>query len=61
MQDSAFTISVSCRDLLYPASDTVFSYVLWAKPQNPKTPKPQFNSWKIKNWSLISKDEKRSN
>ncbi len=32
MQDQNFTILVSCRDLIYPAGKTVFSYVLWAQP-----------------------------
>jgi hypothetical protein len=32
MQDQNYNILVSCREIIYPAGDTVFSYILWAQP-----------------------------
>jgi hypothetical protein len=32
MQDLYFTMAVTCRDLLYPADNSVSKYVLWAVP-----------------------------
>jgi len=39
MQDQQYHVLVSCRDLLYPAGDTVFTYVLWAQPTDGSAPK----------------------
>lgn len=38
MQDATYTVLVSCRDLIYPADDRVFYYVLWATPQDGGNP-----------------------
>lgn len=32
MQDQNYHILVSCRDLLYPAGENIFSYIAWASP-----------------------------
>ena len=32
MQDLKYIILVTCRNLIYPAGDDIFSYVLWATP-----------------------------
>jgi len=32
MQNLNYTIVVGCRDLLYPAGENIFSYVVWATP-----------------------------
>lgn len=32
MQDQNYRLLVSCRDLIYPGGETVFTYVLWANP-----------------------------
>jgi len=32
MQDNAYRVLVSCRNLIYPANDSVFNYILWANP-----------------------------
>lgn len=32
MQDGQFRISFSCRNLVYPAGENIFSYVAWAQP-----------------------------
>src|SRR5258706_9888166 len=34
MQDLNYTILISCRELIYPAGNEVFSYVLWAQPSD---------------------------
>lgn len=39
MQDQNYTILVSCRELLYPAGNTVFTYVLWAQPTDGSAPR----------------------
>lgn len=39
MQDQQFHILVTCRELIYPAGDTVFSYVLWAQPTDGSGPR----------------------
>jgi len=38
MQDFNFRILVSCRDLIYPAGDDIFSYMLWATPKEGGAP-----------------------
>ena len=32
MQDQNYRVLVSCRDLIYPGGETVFTYVVWANP-----------------------------
>jgi hypothetical protein len=32
MKDLNYTVLVTCRDLLYPAGEDIFNYVLWANP-----------------------------
>lgn len=32
MPDQAYRVLVSCRDLLYPAGENIFSYIMWASP-----------------------------
>lgn len=32
MQDFNYLVSVTCRDLIYPANDSILYYVLWATP-----------------------------
>ncbi len=39
MQDLNYSITVSCRDLIYPAGNTVFTYVLWAQPIDGGSPR----------------------
>ena len=39
MQDQNFNVLVSCRELIYPAGNTVFTYVLWAQPVDGGNPK----------------------
>ncbi len=39
MQDQNYTILVSCRELIYPAGNEVFSYVLWAQPADGSAPR----------------------
>ncbi|MFV1917187.1 MAG: hypothetical protein ACC618_01735 [Patescibacteria group bacterium] len=34
MQDQNYNILVSCRDLLYPAGDNIFEYMLWINPKD---------------------------
>jgi len=38
MEDNAYTILVSCRDLIYPAEQNVTYYVLWAQPTDGSNP-----------------------
>jgi hypothetical protein len=30
--DSSYRVVITCRDLVYPAGDDIFSYMLWANP-----------------------------
>lgn len=39
MQDQNFNVNVSCRELIYPAGNTVFTYVLWAQPVDGGNPR----------------------
>lgn len=39
MQDLNYSISISCRDLIYPAGNTIFTYVLWAQPVEAGNPR----------------------
>lgn len=32
MQDQRYRVLVSCRDLIYPGGETVFTYLVWANP-----------------------------
>jgi hypothetical protein len=32
MQNLTYNVAVSCRDLIYPVDETIFSYILWANP-----------------------------
>ena len=32
MKDLNYTVLITCRDLLYPAGEDIFNYVLWASP-----------------------------
>lgn len=34
-QDRNYKVLVTCRDLIYPATSEVFSYVMWANPVQP--------------------------
>jgi hypothetical protein len=34
MQNQEYRIPFTCRNLIYPADDNVFNYVMWATPQN---------------------------
>ncbi len=34
MQDFKYRVLVSCRNIVYPADDTVFNYILWATGKN---------------------------
>ena len=34
MQNQEFRIPFTCRNLIYPANDNVFNYVMWATPQS---------------------------
>jgi hypothetical protein len=36
MQDNAFTVTISCRDLIYPADVQVKRYIVWAVPTTGK-------------------------
>ena len=38
MQNLVYTVTVSCRDLLYPAENTIFSYIMWANPNDGSKP-----------------------
>lgn len=38
MLDLNYHLSVSCRDLLYPAGDEVFTYMVWANPSGEGKP-----------------------
>lgn len=32
MQDQNYRVLVSCRDLIYPGGETVYTYIVWANP-----------------------------
>ena len=53
MESLNYLIGVSCRDLIYPADETVFTYIMWATPRDDDRPvklgalgfgKAQFNT-----------------
>ncbi|OGM12707.1 hypothetical protein A3A76_04300 [Candidatus Woesebacteria bacterium RIFCSPLOWO2_01_FULL_39_23] len=38
MQNLVYKVTVSCRDILYPVDNTIFSYILWANPADASAP-----------------------
>ena len=34
MQDLNYTILLSCRNLIFPLDETIYSYILWANPES---------------------------
>jgi hypothetical protein len=38
MMDLNYTVLVTCRDLVYPAGEDIFNYVLWINPTNGNKP-----------------------
>ncbi|MCX7928618.1 MAG: hypothetical protein N2558_02950 [Patescibacteria group bacterium] len=38
MQDSNYLVSVTCRNLKYPADNSILYYILWATPTNESPP-----------------------
>jgi hypothetical protein len=38
MENYKYSVVVSCRDLIYPPAENLFSYVLWANPLDGKNP-----------------------
>lgn len=38
MQNLVYQVPISCRDIVYPVNNTIFSYILWANPVDGSKP-----------------------
>src|SRR4030042_767155 len=38
MQNLIYQVTVSCREIVYPVDETIFSYILWANPVDGSKP-----------------------
>ncbi len=34
MQDLSYKVLISCRNIIFPVDDTIFTYILWANPKD---------------------------